>query len=85
MAGPKQQSSEEKRMMRNLLRRNLVLGDAAAARRLRSVRLNRPTIMKKMRPSPRKLARQRLYGCLPPFTTITGRGAVVPPAQPQPP
>jgi len=40
-------------MMRNLLRRNLVLGDAAAARRLRSDRPNRPTIMKKMRPSPR--------------------------------
>jgi len=40
-------------MMRNLLRRNLVLGDAAVARRSRSVRPNRPTITKKMRPSPR--------------------------------
>jgi len=40
-------------MMRNLLRRNLMLGDAAAARRLKSVRPNRLTSMKKMRPSPR--------------------------------
>jgi len=38
--------------MRNLLRRNLVLGAAEAARKSKSIRLNRPTIMKKMKPSP---------------------------------
>jgi len=48
----KQQSSD-KRMMRNLLRRNLVLRATTAARKSKSIRPNRLTSMKKMRLSPR--------------------------------
>jgi len=42
-------------MMRNLLIRNLVLMDATVARKSKSVRLNKPMIMKKMKLSPHNL------------------------------
>jgi len=42
-------------MMRNLLRRNLMLGATKAARKSKSIRLNKLMIMKKMRLSPHNL------------------------------
>jgi len=78
---PKQQSSEKKDD-EDLLRRNLVLGDAAAAKRLRSVRLNKPTITKKMRLSPRNSPAAPLW-LLPLSRPSMVAELFVPPAQPQ--